>query len=244
MDSLAGAVIAVTGGARGIGLGVCEELMRQRASVAILDIDAKTGRQAAAKLNNSFSGSEAIFVTCNVADEKSFAGALDEVVKELGCVNGLCNNAGLSETDLDTLVKVNLYGVVFGTCWCFANCRNSSGPKVVVNVASSAGLYPLPIAPLYTATKHAVVGYSRAFSPRAKQAGLTVHCMCPAFTDTDMVRSGKDNPAFRRAVAELGVIDVNTVAKGIVQLFSMREPEVIRCTVTKPFYPMFRPGKL
>lgn len=119
-----------------------------------------------------------------------------------------------------------------------------NGPSVVINVSSTAGLYPLTASPAYTASKHAVVGYSRAIAPWAKRRGVLVHCICPSFTDTDLVRKGTKQEDFKYWVDKVGIMAPETVAKSIVKLCTWKEPVVIRVTTHDPFAIMFAVSKL
>ena len=165
VKSVAGKVVAITGGARGIGKSTATALIRRGARVAIGDLDLALAEQTAAEL-----GGNAVAFELDVTDRESFARFLDAAEKELGPIDVLINNAGImpvgpfvDETDetAKMLVDINLHGVIFGTKLALERMiPRRSGH--IVNIASQAGKAGLPGGATYCATKHAVVGLSEA----------------------------------------------------------------------------------
>mmetsp|Transcript_19154 Transcript_19154/g.27772 ORF Transcript_19154/g.27772 Transcript_19154/m.27772 type:complete len:125 (-) Transcript_19154:944-1318(-) len=115
----------------------------------------------------------------------------------------------------------------------------ANGPSVIINVASTAGLVPLEQAPVYSASKHAVVGYSRAIARKAKKDSVTVHCICPAFTDTGLVRKLKDQLC-KSTLENVGIQEPSVVAESIVRLMTTEEPLLVACTPENPFKVLIR----
>ena len=164
-DTLAGRVVAVTGGARGIGAAIATEVVRRGARVAIGDLDEQSSTATAALL-----GERAAGFALDVTDAASFAAFLDAAEARLGPVDVLVNNAGImwvgrfQEEPEDVALRqfdVNLHGVLRGTKLAAARMRER-GRGQIVNVASSASKIAPPGEATYTATKHAVYGYSVA----------------------------------------------------------------------------------
>src|SRR5690349_14772940 len=117
--SLAGDVVAITGGARGIGRATAAALIAQGARVAIGDIDAALAERTAQEL-----GSGTVGLPLDVTDRTSFATFLDEVESRLGALDVLINNAGIMPIgpfteELDAtairMIDINLHGVIFGS---------------------------------------------------------------------------------------------------------------------------------
>ena len=117
--SLAGSVVAITGGARGIGRATAAALIAQGARVAFGDIEAQLAEQTAAEL-----GAGTIGLPLDVTERDSFARFLDEVEQRLGPLDVLINNAGImpvgpfvEETDATAkrMVDINVHGVIFGS---------------------------------------------------------------------------------------------------------------------------------
>ena len=114
----------------------------------------------------------------------------------------LCLNAGVA-TGEDGLAAyrralgVNVDGVVFGV----QRLEEVMGPgSAIVATASLAGLVPMPQDPIYTLTKHAVVGYVRSVAPRLAERGIRIQAVCPGFADTPIVV-----PELRSWIAEQGI---------------------------------------
>lgn len=106
----------------------------------------------------------------------------------------MCNNAGiLNENMWEKTVSINLLGVIRGTYLALQHMNALTGGRggVIVNTASMAGLSPLLSCPAYTATKHGVVGFTRAMAAASSVSGygIRVNAFCPGFVQTDLFSS-------------------------------------------------------
>ncbi|KAK0108150.1 hypothetical protein ONS95_002972 [Cadophora gregata] len=195
-------VAIITGAASGIGLALTKHLIAKDWLVVMADINSKLGTEVSSSLGNSV-----LFVATNVSiyseQAKMFSkafewggGRLDFFAANAGIAGTqdfYQQNENLDETgvpkemDLTTL-KVDLDAVVQGV-WLFKHYARSNkgqkGGKVVIT-SSMAGLYPMESDPLYTAAKHALVGFTRATGARFHREGITVNCICPAFVPTGL----------------------------------------------------------
>ena len=189
VKSVAGKVVAITGGARGIGKCTAQALIRRGARVAIGDLHLDLAEQTAAEL-----GGNAVAFELDVTDRESFSRFLDSAEKELGPIDVLINNAGImpvgpfvDETDetAKTMIDINLHGVIFGTKLALERMlpRHSGH---IVNIASQAGKAGLPGGATYCATKHAVVGLSEAVRLENVDTGIEVSCVMPAVVNTEL----------------------------------------------------------
>ena len=170
--SLAGKVVAITGGARGIGRATAAALIAQGARVAIGDIDAPLAEQTASEL-----GSGTVGLPLDVTNRESFDGFLTEVENRLGPLDVVINNAGImpigpfvDETDATAqrMVDINLHGVIYGSKLALERFM-PRGRGHLVNIASVAGKGGFPGGATYCATKHAVVGLSEAIRAEVPQ---------------------------------------------------------------------------
>jgi NAD(P)-dependent dehydrogenase (short-subunit alcohol dehydrogenase family) len=187
--SLAGKIVAITGGARGIGRATATALIAQGARVAIGDIDAPLAAQTASEL-----GSGTIGVSLDVTDRASFDAFLREVETQLGPLDVLINNAGImpigpfvSETDTTAarMVDINLHGVIFGSKLALERFL-PRGRGHLVNIASVAGKGGFPGGATYCATKHAVVGLSEAIRAEVRQTDIDVSIVMPVVVNTEL----------------------------------------------------------
>lgn len=187
--SLHGKVVAITGGARGIGKATAGALVREGARIAIGDLDRALCEGTAAEL-----GGDTLALELDVTRRDSFAAFLDQVEERLGSLDVLINNAGImplgrfaDEDDLTAqrMVDINLHGVLYGMKLALARMeRRGSGH--VVNIASQAGKAGLPGGATYAATKHAVVGLSEAVRAEMRDTGVDVSWVMPNVVNTEL----------------------------------------------------------
>jgi len=187
--SVAGQVVAITGGARGIGRATAAALISQGARVAIGDIDAGLAAQTAQEL-----GSGTIGLPLDVTQRESFDEFLTEVESRLGPLEVLINNAGImplgtfvdeDDATADRLIDINLKGVIFGSKLALKRFLPRQRGHLV-NIASTAGKSGFPGGATYCATKHAVVGLSEAIRQEVKDVGIGVSIVMPIVVNTEL----------------------------------------------------------
>ena len=202
--SVSGKVIAITGGAQGIGAATARALSSAGAKVAVGDLDATLAAESA----RTYGG---LGLKLDVSDAASFAAFLDQVEEQLGGIDVLVNNAGIMvigrmlETPLDAQLKqldVNLRGVILG---CHAAVPRMRPGGQIINIASLAGKIPTPGSAVYSATKAGVLALSEALdaelAPRVR-----VSAVLPAFTNTRLI-DGTTTPRLTSAIAPEQVAD-------------------------------------
>lgn len=187
--SLNGKVVAITGGARGIGKATAEALVRRGARVAIGDVDLALAEQTAAGL-----GGGSVATRLDVSDRASFEAFLDEAERQLGPIDVVINNAGImpttpfveeSEDSFRRQIEINLIGVMHGTQLAMARMiPRDSGH--IVNVASQAGKTGVPGIATYSATKHAVVGLSESVRGELRGRNVEISCVMPTVVNTEL----------------------------------------------------------
>ncbi len=187
--SLTGKVVAITGGARGIGRATAHALVAQGARVAIGDIDSALAARTAEEL-----GQATIGLPLDVTDRASFDGFLLEVESQLGPLEVLINNAGImpigpfvAESDATTarMIDINLNGVIIGSKLALQRFlpRNRGH---LINIASVAGKGGFPGGATYCATKHAVVGLSEAVRAEVRRTDIDVTIVMPVVVNTEL----------------------------------------------------------
>jgi NAD(P)-dependent dehydrogenase (short-subunit alcohol dehydrogenase family) len=187
--ALTGKVVAITGGARGIGRATATALVRKGCRVAIGDLDLPLAERTAAEI-----GAGTLALPVDVTDRASFASFLDEAERQLGPLDVVINNAGImpvtqlvdeSEESVRRQVDINLHGVIAGTQMAIERMRPRARGHIV-NIASQAGKGGLPGIATYSATKHAAVGLSEAVRAELRGSGIEVHCVMPTVVNTEL----------------------------------------------------------
>ena len=197
-------VVAITGGARGIGYNTAKELVRRGHRVAIGDIDDVTAKEAALELGIT------VVVRLDVTDTDSFRNFLDLVETELGPIDVLINNAGImptghahEETDAVTRrqVEINVLGVIFGTKLALQRMLPRRSGHII-NTASLAGELAVPGLATYCATKFAVIGFTEAARQEYRTSGVQLSTVRPTFTNTELVAGTSGAKGLRNAEPE------------------------------------------
>jgi NAD(P)-dependent dehydrogenase (short-subunit alcohol dehydrogenase family) len=196
----------VTGGGTGIGLAVARALSARGCAVTIMGRSQDTLAAAAASLDGGG------YAVCDVTDEASVAAALAQAQAARGPLRILVNNAGavatasFEKTSLDAwtaALDVNLLGAVRMTRAALPSLKAQDWARVI-NIASTAGLKPYAYVTPYVASKHALVGLTRALALELATSGITVNAVCPGYTRTAIIeravetiaqRTGRDQQA-------------------------------------------------
>ncbi|MFC4605448.1 SDR family oxidoreductase [Rhodococcus kronopolitis] len=187
--TLAGRVVAVTGGARGIGREIAAQLAEAGAKVAIGDRDGDAARATAAELTGT-----ALGLDLDVADRDSFAAFLAAVEEQWGPLDVLVNNAGVMwvgpfdvepESARRRMFDVNVHGVINGVTLAAPGMR-ARGHGHIVTVASAASKLAPPGESSYAATKHAVFGYLSGVRAELHRSGVQLTVVMPTVVDTEL----------------------------------------------------------
>jgi NADP-dependent 3-hydroxy acid dehydrogenase YdfG len=203
--SLAGKVVAITGGARGIGRATAAALIAQGARVAIGDIEVQLAEQTAQELAGGTIG-----LALDVTDRESFESFLKAVEDQLGPLDVLINNAGImpigpfieeSDATARTMVDINLHGVIIGSKLALQRFL-PRGQGHLVNIASAAGKAGFPSGATYSATKHAVVGLSESIRAEVHGTDIGVSVVMPVVVHTELGAGLPETRGFKAVEAE------------------------------------------
>jgi NAD(P)-dependent dehydrogenase (short-subunit alcohol dehydrogenase family) len=229
-DSMKGKVAIVTGGGLGIGRSICLTFANKGTNVIVADINEEAGKETVSIVEQH--GAKAHFVKCDVTKLEDIRASVDAAENVFGRLDYGVNNAGihpetppnplveLEDTIWDLAMEVNLKSVF--RCMKLQLPLIEKNKGAIVNVASLAGLLAEPQSPAYTASKHGVIGLTKASALEYASRGVRINAVCPSPVDTPMIQAAPEEfrnfllsmlPAGRFATSE-------EVAEAVVWLCS------------------------
>lgn len=189
-------VVVVTGAATGIGLSTAKAFGAEGAQLVITDLDRDAVDKAVLEIESD--GGSVIGLVGSVADATEVAAHVETILAAFGRIDILVNNAGIMRRAAPEsmtadawrqVMSVNLDGTFY---WCQAVASKSMIPRrsgCIVNVSSMAGLVAIPNAPAYVASKHAVVGLTKALAVDWGQYNIRVNVVCPGMTWSNLSKA-------------------------------------------------------
>lgn len=212
MKRLQGKVALVTGGTSGIGRASALAFAREGARVVVSGRREKEGQEVVAAIQKA--GGEASFVRADVSIERDVRALVDETVQRYGRLDVAFNNAGIEEAigpletkdveTFDQLMNINVKGVWLSMKYQIPAMKKSGGGSIV-NTSSVAGMIGFGGAAAYTATKHAVVGLTRAAAMENAKENIRINAVAPGAIHTDMIQrfTGGEGTDFFKMIASL-----------------------------------------
>jgi 3-oxoacyl-[acyl-carrier protein] reductase len=190
MELLAGRTALVTGGAQGIGYEIAKAFVEHGARVAICDVDEARALDAAAALG----GAEAVGFACDVRDGDQVRSTIEGVVAELGQLDVMVNNAGITrdatmrrmtDEEFDDVIAVNLKGTWNGMRHA-ATVMREAGSGSIINISSLSGKVGLVGQTNYSAAKAGVIGMTKAAAKELAHVGVRVNAVQPGLIKSAM----------------------------------------------------------
>jgi NAD(P)-dependent dehydrogenase (short-subunit alcohol dehydrogenase family) len=208
-------VAVVTGGAQGIGLGLCTRFAREGAHVVLSDLSQERCEHAAGPIG-------AFAVAADVGREEDVADLVAATVERFGRIDLFVSNAGIAvDGGVDTpndgwrkIIGVNLMSEIYAARHALPHMLEQ-GSGYLLNVASAAGLLVIPDTVSYTVTKHAAIGFTEWLAVMYGDRGIGVSVLCPAAVLTPILAGKEDTPEGQDAITTEQLADI--VMDGLAQ---------------------------
>lgn len=229
--------VIITGGTTGIGKATAIAFGKKGYHVVVTS--RREGREAEIIAAIKETGANATFYTVDVTNEKAVAGLIDDVATKYGKVDVMVNNAGIAgdpgnflanstSENFTALFETNVLGLFYGMKYAIQSMLKTGGGSVI-NLASIAGLNGLPYSAQYCASKHAVVGLTKATAVEYATQGIRVNAIAPGAIKTDILQNAINSGSYsEESIAAIHPMKrmgtPEDIANGIVFLASDDSP--------------------
>jgi len=189
----------ISGATSGIGEATAKLMSQKGFAISIIGRRIEIGKQIAENINKK--GGSAIAIKCDISDEEMVKASVDETVEAFGGINVLINNSGMvevkklhdySSSDWDKVMNVNVKSMFFAFKYAYPYLSKNKA-SYIVNVGSISSFVGQAETPVYTTSKHAVLGLTRSIALDYAKDGIRCNCVCPGITDTPMLREHLGN---------------------------------------------------
>jgi 3-oxoacyl-[acyl-carrier protein] reductase len=220
--------VIVTGGSRGLGLGMASKLAKQ--GYRAIAIARKESPEITAAMQGGTGPGSIQFVPFDLADLEGIAGLVKKLRKDFGPIYGLVNNAGISVdgalamlpiSQMEQVVCLNTLSPMVVTKAAVRSMMSDGGGRIV-NIASVVAFTGYSGLSVYSASKASLIGFTRSLAREVGKLGITVNAVAPGFVDTEMTRGMKEEQREQivRRSALKRLVDVEDVANAVDFLLS------------------------
>jgi NAD(P)-dependent dehydrogenase (short-subunit alcohol dehydrogenase family) len=234
-------VAIVTGGNSGIGRATAVALAKEGVKVVIAARRDKEEEESVRLVKEA--GSDGIFVKTNVTSEDDIKALVDKTVQAYGKLDYALNNAGFDEaqttlveetsSDFDKIVDINVRGVWLCMKYEIPQMLKN-GKGSIVNMASGAGLIGIPQTPIYSASKHAVLGLTKSAAIGYAKSGIRINAVAPGLVKTPMISEIKEEFMEKlKSMHPIGrIAEPEEIAEAVVWLLSDKASFVVGHTLS------------
>ncbi len=190
---LKGKVAIITGASRGIGKVIADKLSQQGINIALVGRDEKELKATLDLVKKNHS--EAIIITAELSSNDAHHKIVSKTIEQFGKLDFLINNAGcaintpfekLTMTEWDQLMSINARAPFFITQAALPYLKKSDKP-VIINISSAVGRLGYPDQAAYSASKHALMGWTKSLAKEVQKYGIRVHAIAPGGVATEMI---------------------------------------------------------
>jgi 3-oxoacyl-[acyl-carrier protein] reductase len=234
--------VIVTGGSRGLGLGIARKLAA--AGYRVIAIARGESEQLTCAMREGKSGGQSslVFKAFDLENFSAIAALVKELRKEFGSIHGLVNNAGLGtsgilatmhDSQIERLVRLNTLSPIMLTKYVVRAMMADGGGRIV-NVASIVAFTGYSGISVYSATKASIIGFTKSLAREVGPLGINVNAIAPGFLDTEMTESltGQQREQIARRSALHHLAEVDDVANAVEYLLSDKAKNITGTVLT------------
>src|SRR5271156_496719 len=234
--------VIVTGGSRGLGLGIARKLAAAGYRVIAIARGESEQLTCAMREGKSSAQGSLVFKAFDLENLSDIPALVKALRKEFGAIHGLVNNAGLGssgilatmhDSQIQRLVRLNTVSLIIMTKYVVRSMMADGGGRIV-NVASIVGFTGYSGLSVYGATKASIVGFTRSLAREVGPLGITVNAIAPGFVDTEMTRDlgerQREQVIRRSALRRLA--DIDDVANAVEFLLGDKAKNITGTVLT------------